>query len=261
MATFDIGGSGGNSFAFDRVGDQITGIVLDLAEQQQTDLDTGVPRTFDNGQPMMMYRCDLQTQLRDPNNPVDDGKRSIYLKGSRKAESQSSLAAVLAAVQQATGTSNISTGATLTLAYIGDGVAASRGKNPPKLYAAHYQPPTHSLGEAPQPIRQEAPAQPAPQQQFAQQIAAQGPAPSWAQQPQPAPAAAPQFAQQQPAPAQPAAQQQWQPGWEQQQPATPQPPAAQQPAQIVPQLPQGLTPEIMAALAAAQQAQQAPAQG
>ena len=250
MTTFNLGGDAGNSFAFDHVGAQVTGTVLDLVEQQQTDLQTGEPKTFTNGQPMMMYRVDLQTQERDPNNPMDDGRRSIYLKGSRAPETQSSLAAVLAAIKQATGTANIATGGTLTVQYVGDGQPKQRGFNAPKLYAASYQPPTHSLGEEPVRPRQVM-AQPSPQQQFAQQQAAQGPAPQWAQAPAQQPAyqvpqapaqqypvqqpPAPQYAPQAPAP------QQYQP----------QAPAQQAPAPQAVTLPAGITPEM---LAAAQQA-------
>ena len=265
MTTFNLGGDAGNSFSFDYIGAQVTGTVLDLVEQQQTDMQTGEPKTFTNGQPMMMYRVDLQTQERDPNNPMDDGRRSVYLKGSRAPETQSSLAAVLAAVKQATGTANIATGGTLTVQYVGDGQPKQRGFSAPKLYAASYQPPTHSLGE--EPVRpQQVMAQPSPQQQFAQQQAAQGPAPQWAQAPaqQPAyqvPAApaqqypaqqypvqqspAPQYAPQAPAP------QQYQPQAPAQQQYQPQAPAQPAPAPRAVTLPEGITPEI---LAAAQQA-------
>ncbi|MFB9620670.1 hypothetical protein [Brooklawnia cerclae] len=175
MTSFDIGGDAGNSFRFDTVGDQVTGTVVDLVEQQQTDLQTGEPRTFSNGQPMMMYRVDLQTSLREPGDQFDDGKRSIFLKGSRAAESQSSLAAVLAAVKAATGTTALATGGTLTLKYIGEGVAKTRGFNPPKLYAATYQPPTVDLA-GPQSVAPPV-AAPATQtfQQFAQNAAQQAP--------------------------------------------------------------------------------------
>ena len=262
MATWDLGGNAGNSFAFDTVGDTVTGTVLDMAEVQQTDMDTGLPATWDNGQPKMMYRVDLQTQARDPNDPADDGKRSVYLRGSRKPESQSSLAAVLTAVRQATGTANLATGGVLALRYIGDGQPTRRGFNAPKLYAAQYTPPANNLGEAPQPIRQEA-APMSPQQQFAQQQATQGPAPDWAQpapqQPTPPPAPAqPQWPAQQPAQRSVAPQQPMpQPQWPAQQPAqqpVAAPPAPMQQQGITPAMPQGVTPEMLQSILAAQQA-------
>ena len=237
MATWDLGGNAGNSFAFDTVGDTVTGTVLDMAEVQQTDMDTGLPATWDNGQPKMMYRVDLQTQARDPNDPADDGKRSVYLRGSRKPESQSSLAAVLTAVRQATGTANLATGGILALRYVGDGQPTRRGFNAPKLYAAQYTPPANNLGEAPQPIRQEAPPL-SPQQQFAQQQATQGPAPDWAQ-PQPAP--------------QPVQQPQQWPAQPAQQAAAPQQHVQQQQQAVTATMPQGVTPEMLQSILAAQQ--------
>lgn len=177
MQSIDLNAGGSASYSFETIGDSVTGRVVNLEELQQTDLQTGQPKTFDNGQPMMMYRVELQTRQRDTDD--DDGVRSVYLKGSKKPESQSSLAAVLAAVKAATGRFNLSVGGTLTLAYIGDGVAKNRGFNAPKLYSAQYQAPSVDLaGEQP---AQAAYQQPAPQAS----------APQYQQPAAPAPVAAP----------------------------------------------------------------------
>lgn len=218
MATsMDIGGGGSASFPFDQVGDSVTGTIRDLEEVQQTDMTTNEPSVWPDGKPKMMYRVTLDTDLRDPADPTDDGERSVYLRGSKKAESQSSLAAVLAAVRQVTGGTNLAVGGRLTLTYIGNGVASVRGHNPPKFYSAQYQAPSVNLdGGAPvQQVQQQAPAQQVPQ--GGPQWPNQAPAPQWAQPP------APPVQQQAPAPA----------------------PAAQAPAAG------GLTPEVLAALAAA----------
>ena len=151
---FDLG-SGGNSFKFENVGDTVTGYILDMVEEQQTDIDSGEPRTFSNGQPMKMFRVSLQTELRE--EVGDDGKRDIFLKGSRKAESKSSMAAVLGAVRAATGGHALAPNGKLTLTYSGDGAKASPGKNPPKHYTASYVAPALDLGADP------APAQPVAQ--------------------------------------------------------------------------------------------------
>ena len=143
--TFDLGG-GGNSFAFDNVGDSVTGRIVLIEELQQTDMDTGQPAVWDNGQPKMMVRVELQTELRDPTDVSDDGKRSVYLKGSRKPESKSSMAAVLGAVQAATGGRSLQAGGTLTLTYSGDGQPSRKGYNPPKQYEAVYAAPSVDLG-------------------------------------------------------------------------------------------------------------------
>jgi len=153
MTQWDIAGDGGNAFSFDRIGDYVQGQVLGLEEMQQTDMTTGEPAFWQSGQPKMMYRVTLATALRDPADPADDGKRSIYLRGSRKPESKSSLAATIGAVQAATGAGALATGGTLTLQYIGDGQQTQRGFNPPKQYAASYLPPSVDL-TAPVPMAQ-----------------------------------------------------------------------------------------------------------
>lgn len=160
LASIDLGG-GGNAFPFDSIGDSVTGKILGLEELQMTDMDTGQPAVWDSGQPKMMYRVELQTDL--GGEVGDDGKRSVYLKGSRKPESRSSLAAVLAAVRQAGGGSSLAVGGTLTVIFSGEGEPTRRGWNPPKHYTATYVPPSMDLGE-PTPAAS-APAQAAPQQQ------------------------------------------------------------------------------------------------
>ena len=164
---FDLGGGGGTSFPFETVGDTITGRIKAIEEVQQTDMDSGLPATWENGQPKMMVRVDLTTDHRDITNPGDDGTRSVYLKGSRKAESKSSMSAALVAVRAVSGATSIAVGGTFTLTYVGDGVPSKRGFNAPKQYEAAYAPPSVDL--APQAPVVAAPA-PAP---VAEQIATQ----------------------------------------------------------------------------------------
>lgn len=150
--TYDLGGEGGNSFPFDTIGDKVRGRILSMEKVNQTDMQTGETKTFDNGQPMTMWRVALQTTLSD--DAADDGLRSIYLKGSKKPESKSSYAAVLAAVKAATGATQITAGAEVELEYVGDGAAKGRGYSPPKQYEAQYWPPSVDLAP-------EKPSQPA----------------------------------------------------------------------------------------------------
>ncbi len=176
MDMLNLAGNGGNSFRFDQPGATVTGQILDMSEEQQTDLQTGEPKTFSNGQPMTMFRVELLTDERDPGDQFDEGKRSIYLKGSRASESRSSMAAVLDAVKKATGSTNLAAGGILTLTYTGDGVAKNRGFNAPKLYEASYVAPQMDLGGGEQqaPVQQAAPAQqPVVQQAPVQQVPVQ----------------------------------------------------------------------------------------
>lgn len=194
--SWDIGGDAGNSFQFDVPGASVTGTIKNLSVVQQTNITTGEPEFWPSGQPKEMYRVSLATSLRDPGSPSDDGTRDIYLKGSRKAESKSSLSAVLQAVKVATGDTNLEPGGTLTLTYVGDG-QPEKGKNPPKQYTANYLRPVMNLGGQPapqQPVYQPQQAS-APQQtyQAPQQVAAPAQQAYQPQQPaQPVPAAAQQ---------------------------------------------------------------------
>jgi len=142
--SIDLGG-GGNSFPFEAPGDTVTGHVIGLENVQQTDMETGQPAFWSEGQPKMMVRVELKTELKDDES--DDGKRSIYLRGSRKPESQSSLSAVLAAVRKATGGTEIAAGGLLTLTFTEEGVPTKRGFNAPKHYSASYTPPALDLGK------------------------------------------------------------------------------------------------------------------
>ena len=147
----DLGGQGGTSFQFDRVGASVEGKIISLDEVQQTDLDSGEPAIWQDGRPEMMIKVVLSTSLRswagvqNPNPGEDDGERTVYLRGSRKPESRSSLAAVIGAALKATGTSSIDVGGWLRLTYVGDGEKTKAAFNAPKHYGAEYRAPSVDL--------------------------------------------------------------------------------------------------------------------
>lgn len=150
--SMNIGGGGGDgtSFQFDAIGAVVTGLITSMQTLQQTDLQKREPKTFADGSPMMMYAVTLATELRNSaglSEPLanDTGLRVVYLKGSKKPESQSSLAAVLGAVKSVTGGSDLKVGGKLTLQYTGDG-EKKLGYTPAKKYAAAYEAPSMSLG-------------------------------------------------------------------------------------------------------------------
>jgi hypothetical protein len=179
---FDLGGGGGSSFSFGPQGTQpgshVSGTVIDMKEVQETNYDTKEPEFWSNGDPKMQYRVTLQTELRDPANPQDDGQRSIYLNGYRKPHPKNgtsgTLYAVLQSVQQATGTTSLQPGGKLTLKWVsGMGFTGD-----PRHYQAWYEAPAIDLGGAqPNPAAQAAPpVQQAPA--FGSPAAAQ---PAWSQ--------------------------------------------------------------------------------
>lgn len=152
-------GGGGQSATFDGVGDSVTGTVESTEVRQQTDFQSGQPKTWDDGSPVMQLVVSLQTTLRD--DADDDGIRKVYVKGSKKPGSQSLHDAVATAVRQA-GAKGLEEGGTLTVTYTGDEPPKTRGMSPRKLYSATYEAPDKAaatgdfLGTAP--AQQQAPA-------------------------------------------------------------------------------------------------------
>lgn len=135
-------GGGGKSAKFDAIGASITGTIASPPEvKQQTSMETGQPLTWDNGDPRMQLVVTLQTSLREDSD--DDGLRKLYVKGSKDRASQSMHAAVASAVEAA-GAKGLDVGGTLTVTYVGDGVAKTRGFNAPKKYQAVYKAPDAS---------------------------------------------------------------------------------------------------------------------
>lgn len=172
-------GSGNKSASFPTIGASVTGTIAATPQvRQQTDM-SGNPLHWDNGDPRLQLVVALQTELRD--DADDDGIRNLYVKGSKDPKSQSMHAAVAAAVQRS-GAKGLELGGTLTVTYVADGVASTRGFNAPKKYEARYERPDASaasgdfLGTAGQ-QSSEAPAQQqgseAPAQQATQPTPAQ----------------------------------------------------------------------------------------
>lgn len=133
----DLGGGTGNSFKFDKPGDSVTGKIVSIEETQQTDVSTGKPAVWQDGKPKMMFVVQLD-------NGTEDGA-TVYVRGAKKPESMSSLAAVVGAVKTATGGSSISKGATLTLTYVGDGAKTNPAFSAPKRYTASYVAPNATV--------------------------------------------------------------------------------------------------------------------
>ena len=132
----DFMAGGAKTVPFDNIGDSVTGVVIAPPEpRRQTDPETGEPKTFKNGQPMIMWAVRIATNLRDPQDPYDDGERMIYLKWKSQD-------AVKNAVR-ASGARGLEPGGTLTLTMSGFGPKTKSAWNPPKEWTARYVPPTN----------------------------------------------------------------------------------------------------------------------
>lgn len=125
----DLNSGGGKSFKFDRPGDSVTGVVKSAEIRQRTNYDTGELETWQDGKPVNQYVIELATDLRDAQEPTDDGVRTVYVKawGDQKAD--------LRRAVRAAGVDDLD-GSVLTMTYTGDQPPA-RGQRgfPTKLYS------------------------------------------------------------------------------------------------------------------------------
>jgi hypothetical protein len=141
-------GSGGASFSWKEkpLGTTIEGTIARAPEvRQQTDLQTGNPLTWDNGDPKMQLVVALQTTLREDDD--DDGVRNLYVKGSKKPESKSLHAAVAGAVQAARA-KGLEVGGHLKVTLTGKRPSTTKGFNDANEFAAVYTPASASYFEA-----------------------------------------------------------------------------------------------------------------
>lgn len=133
-------GQGGKAAKFENIGDEIEGTIISAAKQPSVDPNTGEVKRFKNNDPMYVYVISLQTGLRDPDDPADEGVRRVYAKGGSEATEKGSpmLVAIRAAVV-ASGAKKMEEGATLKVRFTD---TKSTGKPAPaKLYKAKYTPP------------------------------------------------------------------------------------------------------------------------
>lgn len=114
---------------FKNIGDSITGVIDSMQVVQQTDRQTGVPMTWNDGSPRNQLLVVLYTNERV--DEEDEGARRVYIRGQMKN-------AVQAAVRAA-GRSGLGIGDTLSIQYYANG-EPSPGYDAPKLYRATYEP-------------------------------------------------------------------------------------------------------------------------
>lgn len=134
MSTVDLdaaASSRGKWFGFGEIGDIFKGTFIAASERQATDYVTGAPKTWDDGQPMIEFVLEFQTELRDDDS--DDGKRTIYVGKSAR---------LFKAMQEALKAAGLKWAdlPQLTIKRVEDGepVTLKNGKrgNPPKQFKA-----------------------------------------------------------------------------------------------------------------------------
>ena len=126
------GGIKSAEFPDKQYGTTVGGLIVRAPEvRQQTDFDDGSPKFFPNGDPMMQIVVHVQTDLRDPATPTDDGVRAFYLKAQM-------MQAVRDAVRLAGG-KGLDLGGHLAITHVRDEPnSRGRGKDK-KIYSAVYR--------------------------------------------------------------------------------------------------------------------------
>lgn len=171
-----IAGAGGTPSAFTKdtpVGTVVGGRILDVAVRQVRDYESGEPQFWDDGQPQQQVVITVQTDLRDPAKPDDDGRRGIYVKwwgDQRKA---------LVAAVKAAGDTDVRVGGEFYAQYVGEKPNEKNPRlNPSKVYAYQYVKPATGLDFGQLPGAQAPAPAPAPvPQSFPQAVAAQAATP------------------------------------------------------------------------------------
>lgn len=133
-------GGGAPGARFESVGDSIDGVVMSARLQQQTDINTGTPKFFKSGDPMMELVVTLQTDERSDAIAEDTGLRTVYAKGAADRKG------ILDGIRTAVGREGLREGGRLWVKYTGNGVKANPAFSAPKQYAVKYQPPAVNLG-------------------------------------------------------------------------------------------------------------------
>ena len=131
----NAGQKGPKAATFPSVGSVVEGYVLERPKKtEQRDIATGEVKKFPNsGDPMMQVLIKLQTELRDPDSPDDDGRRTLYAKNR--------MTNAIGEAMRAAGVKRLEVGGYLQVGRAKDIPASTRGYQPTKDYVAKYTPP------------------------------------------------------------------------------------------------------------------------
>lgn len=130
-------GSGGRSAKFENVNDKVSGSIMRVETRQRTEMGTGSPMTWPDGNPKMQLVIQLLTELSEDED--DDGMRNLYV------PVPSAMQRAIADAVRATGQHGIAEGGRLVVQFTSTKAPEVRGYSPQKLYRARYEAPTVSV--------------------------------------------------------------------------------------------------------------------
>lgn len=129
-------GSGGRSAKFETVNDKVSGTIMRVDTRQRTEMGSGTPQTWPDGNPKMQLVIQLLTDGQD--DEEDDGMRNLYV------PIPSAMQKAIADAVRSTGQRGLGEGGILAVQFHATKAAETRGYSPQKLYRARYDPPTVS---------------------------------------------------------------------------------------------------------------------
>jgi len=135
----DVIEGGAAAFSFENIGDTCKGKIVRAETKQQTDMNTGQPKTFSDGSPMMQVVVTVE---------LEDGDESaLYFKGGKYEVAEGKGQSALDALRAALDGQQLEIGGTLALQFSGLGKKKNAGWSSPKLYTCQYQPPTKAIAD------------------------------------------------------------------------------------------------------------------
>jgi hypothetical protein len=133
----DLLGSDATAFKFENIGDTCKGKVVRAEKRQQTDLDTGAPKTFPSGDPMTQLVITLELE--------DGTETSIHAKGGKYEPETGKGLAMLPAIQEAVKGQDFKVGGQLAVQFSGLGKKTKAAYSAPKLYTVQYKAPAATI--------------------------------------------------------------------------------------------------------------------
>jgi hypothetical protein len=135
-----FGATRGRGISFPNVGDSVTGTIVAVhPPEQSTDPATNTPAFDRTGKPKMQVRIDLETAQRDPEDPDDDGARTLYVRGWMRGSIADALREV--------GETEPKPGGVLTVTFTHQEKPTSPGLSGIKKFTAAYKPPPSGVAD------------------------------------------------------------------------------------------------------------------
>lgn len=132
---FLMSSGGATSAKFENINDGVKGTIENAEVRAQTDIKTGEPLFWNDGNPRKQLVITIATDLHESDE--DDGRRRVFAKGQMLAELRDAV--------KGAGATGVEEGGFFAVQYVKDGEQTQRGFNPPKHYKVWYKRPERQV--------------------------------------------------------------------------------------------------------------------